>query len=115
VNITVTTEEMRRVVVFTLEGNLDHKTSADFEQKVERSIGEGNVSLILINLTSVSKVDPRGLAALAFGQSLALEKEIGYRIYGLKKKVRTFFEITRMESILKIFTTKEEALNNFAL
>jgi anti-sigma B factor antagonist len=68
---------------------------------------------ILIDMEEVRFVDSSGIGALitTFKKVQALEGEL--KLCSLTEQVRSIFEMVRVDKILEIYPTREEALNSF--
>jgi anti-sigma B factor antagonist len=68
---------------------------------------------VLINLQKVEYIDSSGLATLV--EILKNIKSYGgkLRLSNLSNKVKSLFEITKLEKLFDIFDSHDEALKNF--
>ena len=69
---------------------------------------------IVVNLNGVSYVDSSGLATLV--EMLKRTRTYGgkMRLSDLASKVKSLFEITKLEKLFEIYSTEEEAKANFS-
>jgi anti-sigma B factor antagonist len=91
-------------------GELDGVLAADVRQRIEEALVSG-MRRVIIDLTGVSYMETSALAMLMdenarmkrFGASLLV-------VIPLDSRVRLLFSITRMDRILRVLGTREEAL-----
>ncbi|MFC1807011.1 STAS domain-containing protein [Candidatus Omnitrophota bacterium] len=100
------------IITYNINGDIDINSSPDIRKTLEKSISQ-KAQKIVINLSGVSYIDSSGLATLVE----MLKKTKGYggrlRLSSLAAKVKSLFEITKLEKLFEIYDTKEEALSNF--
>lgn len=87
--------DLRRSVVF------QHDLLALMDRKPER---------ILINLRDVPYMDSSGIASLVKMLSRTRKSGATLLLCAMNDRVRSLFEITRLDSVFSIFGTEEEAL-----
>ncbi|NQT95608.1 MAG: STAS domain-containing protein [Candidatus Omnitrophica bacterium] len=100
------------VTVFDVDGDIDINSSPDVRKTFEKPIGEKTAKLV-INLSNVSYIDSSGLATLV--ELLKRARSYGgkIRLSNLAAKVKSLFEITKLEKLFDIYDTEEEAVSNF--
>lgn len=105
-------EEKRGVKVCTTEGDIDINTSPQLKKAFDKVI-QTKSGKVLINLSKVSYIDSSGLATLV--EILKNFKNTGGKLTlcSLSNKVRSLFEITKLEKLFDIKDTEEEALDTF--
>ena len=90
-------------------GDVDLTCSAEFQQDLLELLN-GKPAQIVIDLTSVPYMDSSGVASLVKLLSRARKTQTGLRLVGLSERVRSLFEITRLDGVFDIFDTVEDAL-----
>ena len=98
-----------RMVVVDVDGDIDLNRSGPFQQRLLELLEEGP-ERVVVNLESVPYMDSSGVASLVKLLSRAKRQMVGVRLSGLRPRVRSIFEITRLDTIFEIFVTEEEAL-----
>ena len=100
------------ILIFNVDGDIDINSSPEIRKIFDKPITE-KVMKIVINLSDVSYVDSSGLATLV--ELLKKTKIYGgkLRLSNLSAKVKSLFEITKLEKLFEIFETVEEANTNF--
>jgi anti-sigma B factor antagonist len=109
-DISVTQVESAHVV--RLEGNLDTNTSPDVQERLNQII-DGGGAKILVNLKNVDFVSSAGLRVM-----LATAKRLSgtagaLRISDLNETVSEVFEISGFSTILDVFNSEADALQDF--
>lgn len=102
-------QETGKATTFKLTGEIDLHASPDLRAHL-RTCVQGKTCLLLLDFTEVTYIDSSGLATLieyvrecsAFGGKLAL--------FGLQKKVRTIFDLVRLNELFVLSNTAEEAV-----
>lgn len=101
------------VVVLAVDGEINFNSSPDF-RKAFLKVLDSKAKKVVINLSNVAYVDSSGLATLVE----ALQKIKGgggrLRLTSLSAKVKSLFEITKLEKLFEIFPSEEDAVRTFA-
>ena len=98
-----------RAALVDVEGDIDLSRSARFQQSLLEVIDD-SPERIVVNLAGVPYMDSSGVASLVKLLSRARREGISLRLTGLCQRVRSIFEITRLDSVFDIYPTEEEAL-----
>ncbi len=100
------------VVVLMVDGEINFNSSPDF-RKAFLKVLDSKAQKVVVNLSSVAYVDSSGLATLVEAHQKL--KSIGgkLRLTNLTSKVKSLFEITKLEKLFEIFSAEEEALKTF--
>ena len=108
----ITEKKNNDILVFSVDGDIDINSSPEIRQIFDKPTSE-KVMKIIVNLSNVSYVDSSGLATLV--EMLKKTKNYGgkLRLSNLAAKVKSLFEITKLEKIFEIYETEEEASTNF--
>lgn len=108
----VTTALKGDVLVASVDGEIDINTSPQVKKAFDKVIKEKQKK-ILINLEKAAYIDSSGLATL-------VEILKNFRNYGgklvlcnLSSKVKSLFEITKLEKLFNIVNREEDALTSF--
>lgn len=98
-----------RAVILELTGEIDVRCSKDVRDKLMELLREKPDNFI-VNMTDVEFMDSSGLATLV--EALQWRRREGgqIKLVGLQKRVRSIFEISRLESIFEIYDNEAEAL-----
>ncbi len=107
----ISTEQIDTTTVVRLSGNLDTNTSGPAHEKLEALIEQGNMHL-LVNLRQVAFVSSAGLRILLATAKRLNGTEGSLKISNLNETVNEVFEISGFNSILNVFITEEDALND---
>jgi len=99
----------KKTAIVDVEGDIDMHTSANL-QKGFQDILKKKPEKILINLSGVPYMDSSGVASLVKLLSSTRKSNITLSLFGLSKRVKAVFDITRLATVFKICETEEEAL-----
>ena len=105
-------EDKNNVTVCYVTGEIDINSAPQIKKMFDKVIS-AKKSNVLVNFKGVSYIDSSGLATL-----VELLKNI--RAYGgklklsdLSAKIKSLFEMTRLEKLFDIFNSEEEAVSTF--
>ena len=98
-----------RAVVVDVEGDIDLSRSSSFQQSLLELVDQ-RPERIVINLADVPYMDSSGVASLVKLLSRARRNNLAVCLVALGPRVRSIFEITRLDSVFEIHATEEEAL-----
>lgn len=100
------------VIVFHLQGKLDHLTSPITQEKLTELIDQGGRKIV-VNFKNLDYISSAGLRVLL--STVKQLKNFGgeIRICSLNEIVEEVFDISGFATILKIFTSEAEALDGF--
>ena len=108
----ISQREVNGITTYEIKGDIDINSSPDIREAFEKGV-KNKAMKVLVNLNSVSYVDSSGLATLV--EMLKKTRVYGgkLRISNLAPKVKSLFEITKLEKLFEIFETEEEAIAGF--
>ena len=106
-------DQKNNVCICRMSGEIDINTSPQIKKVFDKILSEKKEK-ILINFKDVSYVDSSGLATLV--EMLKNIRSYGGRLKlsSLSSKIRSLFEITKLEKLFDISNDEEEALSSFA-
>ena len=96
-------------VVVEVAGDIDLNSSVDFQQAL-LTLMDKKPKRIVVDLAGVPYMDSSGVASLVKLLSRARKSGSGLYLVRLGDRVRSVFEITRLDTVFDIRTTVEEAL-----
>ncbi|PIU41914.1 MAG: anti-sigma factor antagonist [Candidatus Omnitrophica bacterium CG07_land_8_20_14_0_80_42_15] len=109
----IKTEDKNGIIICYLEGELNLNTAPQLKKAFEKLISEKQKKIV-INFTDLSYIDSSGLATL-----VEIFKKL--RAYGgvmklvnLSTKIKSLFEITKLEKLFEIIDNEEKAIASFA-
>lgn len=105
----VRTENKNGSTVCCIEGEIDINTSPDIKKSFEKLLS-GKTPKIVINFKKVTYVDSSGLATLV--EILKNMRAYGgkMKLTNLSPKIKSLFEITKLEKLFEIIADEAEAL-----
>lgn len=109
----IKTEDRNNVRICYISGELDINTAPQIKKIFDKMIFEKKEK-ILISFKDVNYVDSSGLATLVE----MLKNTRGYggklKLAGLSSKIKSLFEMTKLDGLFDIVQDEKEALNAFA-
>ncbi len=106
-------DQKNNVWVCRMNGEIDINTAPQIKKVFDKMLSEKREK-ILINFEKVSYIDSSGLATLV--EMLKNIRSYGgkLKLSSLSSKIRSLFEITKLEKLFDISNDEEEALRSFA-
>ncbi|MCK4601775.1 MAG: STAS domain-containing protein [Phycisphaerae bacterium] len=105
-------ENMRQVgcsVVVDVVGDIDLNRSLAFQQALLELL-DNKPERLVVNLSGVPYMDSSGVASLVKLLSRVRKVGLSLCLVAMRDRVRSVFEITRLDSVFDIYATEEEAL-----
>lgn len=96
-------------LVVDVAGDVDLHRSVEFQQSLLKLLDD-RPQRIVLNLADVPYMDSSGVASLVKLLSRTGKAKIGLSLCGLNQRVRSIFEITRLDTVFPICGSVEEAL-----
>ncbi len=105
-------KEIRRLeqaVAVDISGDVDLHRSPALRETLAKLIDE-NPGRLVLNLSEVGYMDSSGVATLVEALQRIQRKQGRLQMHSLSPRVRSIFEIARLESIFEIYANEDEAL-----
>ena len=99
----------KKTVVVTLEGDFDISTASIIERKLKSLISQGKVNIV-VNLSKVEYIDSSGLATIILIFKETKKDKGTLRLAETPNKILKILELTRLNELLEIYSSEEEAL-----
>ena len=96
--------------VVDVSGEIDLNRSLEFQHAMLKVL-EDRPERIVINLSDVTYMDSSGVASLVKLLSRVRKTGTSLKLVGLQDRVRSVFEITRLDTVFDIHQTEQEALS----
>lgn len=108
----VRVETKNDLIVCHVDGEININSSPDIKKAFDRLIAK-KTPKIIINLAKVTYVDSSGLATLV--EILKNMRSYGgkLRLTNMSAKIKSLFEITKLEKLFEIMPDEAAALTNF--
>ena len=97
------------VTILELLGDVDMQSSPGLRAELLKMV-EGRAKAIVVNLAEVEFMDSSGLAMLVEALQATRQRGGKLKLVNLCPRVRSIFEIARLDAIFEIFDTEAEAL-----
>lgn len=105
-------EEKNGVKVCYADGDIDINSSPQIKKVFDKVVQEKSEK-VLINLKGVGYIDSSGLATLVEILKNFRSRGGKLKLCSLSNKVKSLFEITKLEKLFDIADTEEEAVKAF--
>lgn len=102
----------KNIIELRFNGRLDGACQAQVRQILHQTLSE--TAVVLVDLEDVSFMDSSGLSALVSGLRVAREQNKDIALINLPKQARVIFQLTMMDQIFTIFTSRQAALKYLA-
>ena len=102
------------VLVLGFSGPTQLTRPSPASRQLLEGILQHNDSKVLIDLSTVSRIDSAGLGLLIKCYSNALRNRGMFKLLNPNREVRQLFRLTRVDSILETFDDEERALQSFS-
>jgi anti-sigma B factor antagonist len=99
-----------KYVIMELTGEIDMKCSSKIKDKFKEIFAQKPKGIV-VDMTKVSFMDSSGLAVLVGALKQTRVNSCKLKLAGLTEDVRSIFEICRLQTIFKIYSTTDEALS----
>jgi anti-sigma B factor antagonist len=104
--------KMGDVAVCDVEGEINIDTSPDVRKTFDKLIG-GQCRKVVLNFGNLNYIDSSGLATLIEMLQRLKKIEGKLRICCISDKIKSIFEITKLEKLFEMFNNEDDALKNF--
>lgn len=105
-------EDKNGLMVCYVEGEIDINTAPDLKKHLEKILSKKAPKLV-VNFSKVTYVDSSGLATLV--EVLKMMRSYGgkMRLSNLSPKIKSLFEITKLEKLFDIAPDEAKAISDF--
>ena len=101
----------KTVVVVEAAGEIDLHRSAVFQEALLEPLNHRPRRMI-VDMADVSYMDSSGVASLVKLLSRVRRDKVDLRLAGLTPRVRSVFEITRLDTVFDLYPSLQEALDS---
>lgn len=105
----ITQSKHNDYVLVGLEGEVDLNSSPQL-RKIFNEIIDKGATKILVNFSKVSYIDSSGLATLIEMMQRIKKSNGRMSLVQMSDKIKSLFEITKLDKLFSIYKTQEEAL-----
>jgi anti-sigma B factor antagonist len=104
----LTQKQNGKTVVSVKEPRVDAHNSAELKDRLLKLL-EGGERYLIVDLEDVEFIDSSGLGALLSGYKNANLRSSAFALAGLRPRVRSMFELTRLHRVFDIYSGLQEA------
>ena len=98
-----------KIIVVEAAGDIDLHRSSDFQEALLALLTE-KPETIVVDLSAVGYMDSSGVASLVKLLARVRRDGVRLKLACMTARVRSVFEITRLDTVFEIFASQEEAL-----
>ena len=98
-----------RIAVAAVQGDIDLSRSVEFQHQLLLLLDE-NPQRLVVNLSGVPYMDSSGVASLVKVLSRTRRAGTTLTLVGLSPRVKSLFQITRLDGVFQIVATEDEAV-----
>ncbi len=102
----VKTFDVEGVMIYQVDGEINISTSPDLKKQFEKQPSKK----LVVDLAKVNYIDSSGLATLVELLKKTKSQGGGLALAGMSDKVKSLFEITKLDKLFPIFATQQEAI-----
>ena len=99
--------QVEQISVFQVNGEINISTSPDLKKHFEKQPSKK----IIVNLERVTYIDSSGLATLVEILKKTRSQGGSLGLAGMSDKVKSLFEITKLDKLFSIFSSQDEAVS----
>ena len=110
----IKTRHVDNVLVFDMEGRLEHQTSDDANDEMTRIIKDSHNKMILLNLKGLEYVSSSGLSVILSAAKLVQSSRGKIKVCEAKGKVKEVMEVTGFNKLLPVYESEKEGITSFA-
>ena len=103
----VKVSQVEQIAVFEVSGEINISTSPDLKKHFEKQPSKS----VVVNLEKVTYIDSSGLATLVEMLKKTRSKGGSLGLAGIPEKVKSLFEITKLDKLFSIFASQAEAIS----
>ena len=107
-NIEVETETLPAGIVLRPKGDIDLSRAPAFRVEIAKWVKD-NSSPVFIDLSQVPYMDSSGVATLVEALQMTNRSGVRLALFGMQERVRSIFEIARLDTVFRITETFEQA------
>lgn len=102
------------IIVLTVKGNLVQKADTDRLQSHLEEMLENKAKFIVMDLKHVSIITSLGIGGVIRALRTVREKDGDLKLSAVNASVKKVFDITRLNELIEIHETSDDAVRSFA-
>jgi len=110
----IKTRQVNDVLVFDMEGRLDHQTAGDTNEAMTRIINDSTNKMILLNLKNLEYVSSAGLSVILLAAKLINSSRGRIKICEANGVVKEVMEMAGFNKLLPMYEREQEGIAAFA-
>lgn len=102
----------KNTLIVEINGDIDHHTSYEIKDKVDKEFGRNNFKNIILDFTNVCFMDSSGIGMVIGRYKNAQIKGGNVIAVGINNEIKRIFEISGLFKIIKNYKDTSTALNS---
>lgn len=107
-------ENKNRVLIVALNGDIDHYTSEQIKDKIDKEFERNNSRDLVLNFENVTFMDSSGIGMIIGRYKNASSKGGSLSAVNVNGEVKRIFEISGLFKLIKCYNDLNEAVNCLA-
>jgi len=103
--------KIEEAVILRISGDLDSDANPILKENLKELVESVKMGL-LIDMTEVKYINSAALGTFIQAYRLLGERNIPLKFFGMTRKVKSIFLITKLDGVLEIFESEQEALTD---
>lgn len=109
----ISTEQMKRITLITVSGRIDHETSPELEQTLDKLVEDGHYNLV-IDFENVEYISSRGLRALLAARKAVRRWNRGdIKLAHPQDYIRETFDLVGFTQLFEMYDDVTRAVGSF--
>lgn len=108
----ITTQEMKRVDLFTISGRVDSSTAPDLEEALQGRLDSGRYNLVL-DMSDVNYLSSAGLRAMVSALRTCKRKGGDVRVADPSERVQEVLELAGLDALFESYDDVTVAVGSF--
>jgi anti-anti-sigma factor len=105
--------QIDNVLVFDMEGRLDHQTASDANDAMTQIINDSNNKMILLNLKGLEYISSAGLSVMLLAAKLVNSSRGKIKICEANGVVKEVMEVSGFNKLLPMYESEKEGIASF--
>ena len=97
--------------ILAIDGNIVLEETAKLKESVEVFVEDANLKGIIMNCENVNFIDSSGLGLIVSIYKTLLKRERKFALTSLNERTKEIFILTKLDKILTLTETDEDAVN----
>lgn len=106
----ITAKVVNRNLIITINGDIDHHTSEEIRNKIDKEIQRNNIKNLIFDFSNVCFMDSSGIGMVIGRYKLVGKQGGAVAACGIDGNIKRIFDLSGLKSILKTYENSQQAL-----